>query len=190
MDKLLADALLETLAKGIVPAPDRSISTKATISQKPPLMLQFGSDGQFTRDDVTGNYKLKCQHLKNNMMLGVLSFLLSLLVHLLVYPKDRKVPEASFNLVSTTSLRMMRRDIRAKLRNCVCESSQNRLIIVYNSYTCIYFYLRTWNSSHNARPWGRFTNIMTGHGGQLKVNCPSVCGDRYAPVRFSCAQAF
>jgi hypothetical protein len=98
MDKLLADALLEMLAKGVMPEPDRSISTKATISQKPPFKLEFGSEGQFTRDDVTGNYKLKCQHLKNNMMLGVLSFLLFLSLIHLSYPKDEKIPEASFNV--------------------------------------------------------------------------------------------
>eukprot|EP00026_Physarum_polycephalum_P002234 Phypoly_transcript_02239.p1 GENE.Phypoly_transcript_02239~~Phypoly_transcript_02239.p1 ORF type:complete len:803 (+),score=118.41 Phypoly_transcript_02239:351-2759(+) len=70
LDKLIADAILDMLKKGVVPAPDRCVSTSAKLSQSSPLVLDFG-DGTFTRDDFTGKYNLFCMNKNKSMMLDL-----------------------------------------------------------------------------------------------------------------------
>eukprot|EP00026_Physarum_polycephalum_P003094 Phypoly_transcript_03103.p1 GENE.Phypoly_transcript_03103~~Phypoly_transcript_03103.p1 ORF type:complete len:802 (+),score=125.25 Phypoly_transcript_03103:78-2483(+) len=71
MDKAIADELLAVLKRGKMPGPERAIQTPANASKIPPLSLDFGPDGRFTRDDVTGNYKLACEHPEKHMMLDL-----------------------------------------------------------------------------------------------------------------------
>lgn len=70
LDKVVADTILESLKKGIVPSPDRAIKTSAKLSHSSPLFLDFGA-GSFSHDPVTGKYHLKCENAKKHMMLGM-----------------------------------------------------------------------------------------------------------------------